>query len=276
LGFGLARQMKPEGRESYNPIQSVISQTLTYSSQPENSWLLMGMEPGPRYQAFTAMVAGPIELNYGHATSIVSRLKYKILQVEPPSDYYSALADFRKWLNKKYDGWLREFNRFGAKMAEVSPGDEILPAKPPAKLFVLNPKASAVEDTVAPSLFNTRLETLYAIRALGVFAEKELAVQTLFALLPDHWELSRAEQKYLLQQVTFQYGDKLPLRVRLSAEARRTILADAFSSLPKLVGVSEARRLLIRWLAGLKDAQLANEARKVFADVTCVWALTPN
>ncbi|NJL24692.1 MAG: hypothetical protein HC902_05670 [Calothrix sp. SM1_5_4] len=147
---------------------------IVVAANPINAWVLMGKSSGDAHTVFEAMLDQSIEFHYGHADSVLSWLRFKLLGEEPPAHFVSALGVFRTRLRAKWSTYVRELtggrenvslvgvSEISARLAEDSrrgaDGAQVIP---------LPVRASAPPPSPEPT---RSLEEIFAAKALEAFA----------------------------------------------------------------------------------------------------------
>ncbi len=257
---------------------------MSVEPQPENAWILKGLDSSSRHEAFKGMLSTGVQVNYGGLNSVLSFYKYKVLDLPAPREYFEALAGFKRQLRAKYDEWVAENKRLGIKLVNVAELNGVLRSETqevkqdPGNVVSFGKrtkKSKAESEAPHDSIFTVGFDSMFATRALAALGDEETATEVLLGLLPERWATTPAEGERLAEQLN-SYGRFEHRRIKratLTETGKRQALQYLFNSLELSMTKPKARTLLIRWLANLKDPTLAKNAREAFGH-TCITDLS--
>lgn len=273
-GLHVTRSLRIKN-ESYAKQDWLTTTAMTVAALPREAWIFQGMTRPGLSRLFNEMVQRwGLEIHYGHYESVVSWMKYKLLQLPPPDYYYELLSNFQQQLSEKVRADAAEMQRLGVRIVTTEDVCQILKeaSVDSSKVVSLPCRKESTEkkeerNEIRESAFTASLAALYAARALVVLDQKETAAEVLVSLLPKHWDLTAEERATLAKNVQTHARDGF-VTADITPEAKSTSLAYIYAGLKEAIGETSARSAWIRWMAGLKDAKLFEEARNVLS-VSC-------
>lgn len=261
------------GKTQYPFSLSPVSVLVTPS--PQEQWILMGMSDKNLSRFFDALLKGDyLQVHYGHAESVLSMLKYKILRLPAPPHFYHQLASFASRLRKKAKDEEALFKAQFPTLRLMSIQDVAQNLQGPSAQILPFPVKSKEED-VSGTVFTIPLSNLFAARGLALMGEESLALQIMSSLLPQHKDLSPSEKKELLSNLDLRsFSETPPVAADLSNETKLNLLKELFISFEYATSPSDTRRIIMKWLAGLEDRELLHLGREAFSLFDCESQLT--
>lgn len=263
----------PDGR--YNSY-IVMPGTITIDPRPENAWILMGMETGTMSNFFAQFLEKEaIEMLYGHTSTLISILKYKVLQQPAPAHFAELANSFIDRLRKKYQAEAQELKSKYPNLKVLTMQDfieEFSEAKPKTGEVLAFPKRESPREPISArnSIFTAPIETLFAIRGLAILGDLDTAAEVFTSLLPDHWELTTEDQRLLAGNLE-RYRHDSPLRLaKLSEASQQEILAEVIETFGWIWPQAEADARLRKWRHSLRDPELIARVQQAFtSSVDC-------
>lgn len=273
-GFHITRSLNIKG-EPYAKQDWLTTRAMTVAALPREAWIFQGMNRPGLARLFNEMVKNwRLEVHYGHYESVVSWMKYKILQLPPPDDYYELLSNFQQQLSAKVRAESAEMEKLGVRVVTTQDVCKILnqSSADTSNVVSLPCRKPVVEkenerEQIRESVFTASLGALYAARALVALDQKETAAEVLVSLLPKRWDLSVEDRATLAKNLQTHAHDGF-VSADITAASKREALAYVFAGLKEALGESPARSAWMRWMAGLSDVQLAESAREVL-NISC-------
>ncbi|HMN68486.1 MAG TPA: hypothetical protein PKC28_08100 [Bdellovibrionales bacterium] len=254
----------------YQTGSIILTSNMVVSTEPENAWILKGMDSGGLWRILDHMAQPGIEAHFGHGQSILSLLRFKWLKQEPPDYYPRMIEEFKIKLARNYEAYIKEFTSAFPGMRLVSMdkiGDVFSEPEDPARSKIVRmPKPGARKLKV--NLFTAPLGTLFATRGLIAYDFKEEARAEILKLLPQTWVLSPLDRIALGLSL-----DRDIKEAGLTERSKRELLKWHFQSLSLAVGETQARRDWIKWLSGVSDEKLSEEAWWVVTPKDCTTIL---